>query len=300
MASKIGHRGCDLKQLALHLLEKGFLKTEMTSRRIRIIHGGVTIVDTTKAMLAWEHASYPQYYVPNQDLKNCAVTQLELVENPDTPQPRQNMYFEILKVSPASKDRQPVGPETRRVLRMRTIAPPSNIEPWNGMVRFEFGVMDQWLEEDTPIYVHPKDPFKRIDLLMSRREIRIDYKGIVLARSSYSIHLWETGLPTRYYLPYTAVNQGLVHLVKTDTVTECPYKGTAGYYTVDLGFRGTLEDLIWYYRHPTIECAAIAGMVCFYNEKVSIQLNGKVVEEPEVLGAPKEPEPSSDVPEFVI
>lgn len=150
-------------------------------------------------------------------------------------------------------------------------------------------MIDQWLEEDTPIYVHPKDPFKRVETLTSTRpiEIRIAETGTTVAKSPWAVHLLETGLPTRYYLPLSAVvDQG--SLRNSNLVTKCPYKGEAEYYHIVLdngdqegkGSVTVMENLVWYYRLPTHESAAIAGLICFYNEKVDIYLDGDLQERP--------------------
>jgi uncharacterized protein (DUF427 family) len=134
--------------------------------------------------------------------------------------------------------------------------------------------IDQWYEEDSPIYIHPKDPTKRIEILPSSRPIEIRLGSHVLAKSNTSLHLIESVLPIRYYLPPTSIDPSI--LVKSDLQTGCPYKGQAEYYHVIVG-NAKIENLIWYYKHPTHECAAIAGALCFYNEKVEIWLDGKRV-----------------------
>jgi len=148
----------------------------------------------------------------------------------------------------------------------------------SGLVRFEFRAMDHWLEEDTPIYVHPKDPFKRIDILTSTRDVEVKVRGVTIAKSRTAIHLFETGLPTRYYIPLMSVKQE--YLRPSDLVTKCPYKGDAEYYHVEVADKGRVDNVIWYYRLPTNESAAIAGLLCFYNEKVDIFLDGKQLERP--------------------
>ena len=139
------------------------------------------------------------------------------------------------------------------------------------------GNADQWLEEDIPIYVHPKDPFKRVDILPSQRPIEIKVLGKAVAKSSSSMHLIETGLPTRYYLPLASVDQSVLR--KSSLVTKCPYKGEAEYYHVMVDGQ-EMQDLVWYYRFTTQESAAIAGLVCFYNEKVDVVLDGELQPKP--------------------
>ena len=98
-------------------------------------------------------------------------------------------------------------------------------------------------------------------------------------------HLHETGLPVRYYLPATAVDAG--RLRASATTTECPYKGVANYYSLVVGAgtaeERTLRDVVWYYRNPTHESARVAGLLCFYNEKVDIELDGTMLERPKTI-----------------
>ena len=86
------------------------------------------------------------------------------------------------------------------------------------------------------------------------------------------MHLYETGLPTRYYMPLTAVDQTV--LKPSQTRTKCPYKGEAEYYSVVVDGQ-EFKDVVWYYTRPTVECAGIQGLVCFYNEKVEVEIDGK-------------------------
>ncbi len=41
------------------------------------------------------------------------------------------------------------------------------------------------------------------------------------------------------------------------------------------------KDLIWYYDQPLAEVGRIAGLLCFYNERVDIELDGELQERPE-------------------
>ena len=135
------------------------------------------------------------------------------------------------------------------------------------LVKVEFSALDQWFEEDVPIYCHPKDPYKRIDILQSTRNVKIAVDGTTLAESSSPLFLLETTLRTRYYLPPTSV--AWQHLTPSTTETLCPYKGRANYYHVNVNGK-EYRDLVWYYRYPTAESAPIAGHICFYNEKVDV------------------------------
>jgi uncharacterized protein (DUF427 family) len=101
---------------------------------------------------------------------------------------------------------------------------------------------------------------------------------VTLAESSSPVMVFETGLPTRYYLNPTEVD--LNHLTPSATVTACPYKGTtSGYWSVRVGDT-TYPDLAWAYDFPTRELLPITGLIAFYNEKVDISVDGRGLDRP--------------------
>jgi uncharacterized protein (DUF427 family) len=132
-------------------------------------------------------------------------------------------------------------------------------------VTFEWAKMDAWFEEDDEVYVHARDPYKRVDVLHSSRHVRVVVGGEVLAETRRPSLLFETGLPTRYYLPKADVRMDL--LVPSATETRCPYKGVARYYSARAGTT-LVRDIAWYYQHPIPECSKIENLVCFFNERV--------------------------------
>jgi uncharacterized protein (DUF427 family) len=152
------------------------------------------------------------------------------------------------------------------------------IEGVAGTVRFDWAAMDAWYEEDEQVFVHPRNPYARVDAVRSSRPVRVELDGVVLAESTSPVVVFETGLPARFYLPRTAVR--FEHLVPSDTVTACPYKGTtSAWWSVRVGDR-THADLAWSYDFPTREVLPIAGLVAFYNEKVDHFLSGELLERP--------------------
>ena len=118
----------------------------------------------------------------------------------------------------------------------------------------------------------------RVDALRSTRPVRIELDGVVLAESDSPVMVFETGLPTRYYLARTEVY--FEHMVPSLTVTECPYKGiTSGYWSIKTG-KTVHAVLAWSYDFPTRQLTPITGLLAFYNEKVDIFLDGARIERP--------------------
>lgn len=75
---------------------------------------------------------------------------------------------------------------------------------------------DSWFEEDEPIYVHPRDPYKRIDILPSSRNVDVKIDGVTVAESSNNMFLFETMLRPRYYMPKTAVSSNEIFISACD------------------------------------------------------------------------------------
>ncbi len=138
-------------------------------------------------------------------------------------------------------------------------------------VKVDWNAVDRWLEEDEEVIIHPRSPFARIDCLQSSRHVVVSVAGTVVADSSRPTILFETGLPPRYYLPKADVRMDL--LSPTPTSTGCPYKGFARYWSVAID--GELyEDLVWGYDDPLPESAPVKELVCFYNEKIDLVVDG--------------------------
>jgi uncharacterized protein (DUF427 family) len=155
--------------------------------------------------------------------------------------------------------------------------PSSPAQQLRGLVRLDWASMSEWLEEDEPVYTHPRDPYKRVDILASSRHVRIEVDGVTVAESRQPRILFETGLPARYYLPITDLRMDLLR--PSGTQSHCPYKGTATYWSLDTGQR-VHPDLVWMYRSPLPESQKIAGLACLYNEKVDLYLDGAPQERP--------------------
>jgi len=155
----------------------------------------------------------------------------------------------------------------------------------SGTVRFDWAALDAWFEEDEQVFVHPRSPYTRVDALRANRPVRVERDGVVLADAGSSVMVFETGLPTRYYLSRTDVD--FAHLIPSDTVTACPYKGTtSGYWSVRAG--GTVHpDLAWSYDFPTRQLLPIAGLIAFYNEQVDVILDGQRLDRPQTHFFPR-------------
>ena len=102
-----------------------------------------------------------------------------------------------------------------------------------GHLTFFWDMMDAWFEEDEQVFVHPRDPYTRVDTVHSSRHVRVEIDGVTLGETRRPMLLFETGLPTRYYIPKLDVRIDL--LEPSEYVTSCPYKGVARHWSARVG-----------------------------------------------------------------
>jgi uncharacterized protein (DUF427 family) len=148
--------------------------------------------------------------------------------------------------------------------------------PLQGWALLSFEAFDRWFEEDEPIYAHPRDPYHRVDVRASSRHVVVRHHGQVIAESNRPKLLFETGLPTRYYLPMIDVSTDL--LEPSATVSECPYKGDGQHWHLHSGGE-RVDDACWSLPHPLPEGIAAAQHLCFYPNKV----DGERIAEPDLF-----------------
>ena len=240
---------------------RGRVRVQPSEKRVRAYLGQELALDTTRPLLVWEVPYYPTYYVPIEDVRAELVATGAVDHSPS----RGDADVYDVKVGRAT-----AGSAARRYAE-------SPIPELRAAVRLEWAAMDQWLEEDEPVYVHPRDPYTRVDILSSSRHVLVLIDGVEVADSRQPRILFETGLPPRYYLPLPDVQLRL--LVPSTTVSHCPYKGTASYWHADVNGR-RYEDIVWTYRSPFPESQKVAGLAAFYNEKVDLYVDGEPLERP--------------------
>jgi uncharacterized protein (DUF427 family) len=148
----------------------------------------------------------------------------------------------------------------------------------DGYITFFWHKIDHWFEEEEEVFVHARDLYKRVDVMPSSRHVRVVIDGVTVAETKQPFLLFETSLPTRYYIPSSDVNMAI--LTPTDTQTCCPYKGVASYWNITIGDK-VYKDLVWSYPEPIPECPKIKELLCFYNEKVDLYLDGELQEQPQ-------------------
>jgi uncharacterized protein (DUF427 family) len=255
------------------------LRYEPTAKRVRATLAGRPALDSTRALLVWEpRRIVPSYAVPADDVlteivaagtaEEATARPVRLGDGPPVLDPRNPFAVHTTAGQALVLDAGDGGPGAAGF----RIADPALA----GYIVVDFGGFDGWLEEDEPIVGHPHDPFSRIDVRRSARQVRIELDGHVLAETSRSRALFETGLPTRYYLPRDDVR---ADLRPSSTRTVCAYKGEASYWSVEVDGR-EVPDVAWSYEEPLDDLAVLRGLVCFFAEKTDLVVDGRHVERP--------------------
>jgi uncharacterized protein (DUF427 family) len=237
---------------------------EDSPRRVRVVFGGETVADSRRAKLLHEAGLLPVYYFPIEDVR------MELLEESDhtthCPYKGDASYWSVR-----------AGVRVAENAVWSYLEPIDSAPPIAGYLAFYWRKMDHWYEEDEEVFVHPRDPYHRVDVLESSRHIKVSVGGEVVAETQHPIILFETGLPPRYYMPPEDVRREA--LLESEKTTQCPYKGVASYWSVEAGGE-RVEDLVWYYPEPIPEAAKIKGHLTFFNEKVDLEVDGEVQERP--------------------
>ncbi|MBM2623279.1 DUF427 domain-containing protein [Actinoplanes sp. LDG1-06] len=215
---------------------------EPTPRRIRVRLGREVIADSTRALLLDEISEhgFPTYFLPREDVRPEALT--------DEAEGRWSV---------TAGDRHVRGAAWAD----------DRFDELKGHVTFSWETVD-WYEEDEQVFVHARSPRHRVDTMHSSRRVQVLIDGQEVANSTRPVLLFETSLPTRYYLPFADVRTDL--LTASETVSRCPYKGVARYWS-----HPALPDAAWSYPDPIAELPKIRDLLCFYDERVDVIVDGE-------------------------
>ena len=251
--------------MAINLYEQWFrglseLRYASTPKRVRALRAGETVLDTRDALLVYEpHRVVPWYAVPQADLR------LDLTEQDAAPVPDQLPPV----LPPRHNDWHTLPGRSMHLDGYGEVAFRPDEPALGGRLILHWEPFD-WLEEDEPVMAHPRDPFKRIDVLRSSRHLRVEVGGMTVAESARPMMLIETSLPVRWYLPSDDVRMDL--LAPSETRTLCAYKGVASYVSAE-----GAPDVAWTYPDPLHDALPVTDMLCFWRA-ATVYVDGEPVD----------------------
>ena len=235
-------------------------RLEPTPRWIRVRRGDVWIADSTHALLlAW----YGPHRLPTYCLPPDAVRTDVLTPSAAGIAPAEFMTPHDVVVDGSTSEHA----------AFLLCDPPAPFESADGYWTFTWDDPSiEWYEEATKVHVHARDPQHRVDAVPSERHVRVELDGELLAESRRPTAVFETTLPTRWYLPREEVRMEL--LEPSETVTHCPFKGVATFYSARVG-DVVHRDVAWSYQDPIPENPRIADLIAFFNERVDLVVDGE-------------------------
>ena len=255
---------------------------EPSPRRVRVQLAGEWIADSTNTHLLFETRHLPVYYFPRADVRMDLLAPTD--HHTFCPYKGRASYWTIR-----------VGGRTAENTVWGYPDPYDEVMAIRDFVAFYWDRVDRWYEEDEEIFVHPRDPYKRVDVVPSARRVEVFLGGERVADTRRAMFLFETRLPTRYYIPPEDVRLDL--LAPSEKTTRCPYKGRARYWSVRVGER-LYPDIVWGYPEPIAECPKIAGRLAFFNEQVDrILVDGAETPRPLTPWSPEWKEKAATAPD---
>jgi uncharacterized protein (DUF427 family) len=256
------------------------LRFHPTAKRIRALAGDDVVMDSTEAWIVWEpRRVVPSYAFPLEDIHGSLVESraaaaeeraVRVREGPPVLDPTTGFSFHT---TPG---------QTFDLVTDGSTLPAAAFVPadpdFGGYAIVDFESFDEWREEDELLVGHARDPFTTIDTRRSSRRVVVEIAGRPVADSTRTTMLFETYLPTRYYLPRDDVRMDLLEPASTSSV--CAYKGLASYWTATIDDT-VVPDVAWSYPHPHNYATAVKDLLSFFNERVDIIVDGQRVERPE-------------------
>ena len=164
-----------------------------------------------------------------------------------------------------------------QVRNLEPVLPPAAAPGLDGHVTFAWDDLDAWFEEDEQLLAHAIDPYHRVDVRRTSRHVVVSDSGVVLADTRRAQALFETGLPTRWYVPREDI---VVPLEPSELQTQCAYKGIASYWSARIEGR-VLENIAWSYPEPRHDANAVRDWICLFNEMLDIDVDGEREQRPE-------------------
>ncbi len=237
---------------------------EDSPRRVRGMLGGEVVVDSRRVKLLHETGHLARWYFPRDDVRQELLEPSE--RRTHCPIKGDASYVSVRAGGSVADDAAWCYPH-----------PIEGAPPLAAYLSFFWDKLDEWWEEDEQVFVHPRDPYHRVDVLETSRRVEISVHGDKLVDTTNALVLFETGLPPRWYLSPDDIASGTLREV--ETTTQCPYKGTASYWAVEAG--GEVEDVLaWTYPEVRREVGPIAGRIALFNERVDLAVDGEAQERP--------------------
>ena len=235
------------------------LYAEPAGRRMRVELAGAVVAHSERVTLLHETGRYPVAYFPPADLDAALLR----------PSSKRTQHSQLGHIGWWSLE---IGGQRFGDVAWSHPRPPRHAQLMAGLVAFVWEAMDAFYEEDEPILGHAADPYHRVDVRSSRRQLTVTLGGELVAGTRAPLAVFETGFAPRWYVPRRDVAAGVLHGYPLQTL--CPYKGVARYFDVRAGGRRAAAAA-WSYPEALPESERLADHVSFDPGQLEVTLDGK-------------------------
>src|SRR5215813_6994177 len=255
------------------------LFAEPLRRRMSVELGGSVVARSDDAVLLFEPGRYPVAYFPLGDIAGGVLQASDhQTKHPDL---GETQWFDVVGGH---------GHIARRGA-WQHVDPPPQGAAFRNWVAFAWRAMDASYEEDERILGHAADPYHRIDIRQTSRNLVVRQGDRIVADTKRPLVLYESGFAPRWYVPRDDIDESALTPVKLQTF--CPYKGLCSYYTI-----GDARQAAWSYPEAYPEVRRISNLVSFEPDIVSVHLDGTQLHlEPGQTVVPHGPDRNLDLAE---
>src|SRR5215510_8141993 len=231
------------------------LYVEPVRRRMSVRLGGSEIARSDGALILFEPARYPVAYFPIGDVEQGVLQ----------PADHESTHADL----GATGWFDVVGGDGQIAKRgaWQHVDPPPQAGALRDTAAFAWRAMDAFYEEDERILGHAADPYHRIDIRQTSRNLVVRHGDRIIADTKRPLVLYESGFAPRWYVPRDDIDASALTPVKFQTF--CPYKGLCSYYDI-----GDARRAAWSYHEAYPEVGRISDMVSFEPDIVSVQVDG--------------------------
>lgn len=262
-------------------LPKRLLYIEPLRRRMRVRLGESWIADSERCLLLFEPGRYPVAYFPGADVSQQVMQRTEHITQHADLGP--TSWYSV------QADEQRIAARGA----WQHTNPPAYASDLQGHIAFAWRAMDAFYEEDERIVGHAADPYHRIDIRQTSRNLVVNHEGRVIADTKRPLVLYESGFAPRWYVSRSDIDESALTPVKLQTF--CPYKGLCSYYSI-----GDARQAAWSYPEAYTEVGRISNFVSFEPDVVTVLLDGNQIRlEPGQSVVPHGPDRNLDVAEIV-
>src|SRR6266851_3221566 len=160
------------------------VRVEASPRWVRGFVNSVPIVDSKRVVVVYGARRLATYFFPTDDVRMDLLRPAETQATPG--EQRLTLEMDGRTIEDVAWTYADVDGEHAEL---------------HDYIAFEWRKVDAWYEEDDEVFVHPRDPYHRVDVLNSSRHVKVVIAGQVVAETRRPRLLFETGLRTRYYIP---------------------------------------------------------------------------------------------------